>query len=97
LPFGDELGQPAQRCADWLDVVVAQLAVVAGDELSWRRQRRQVVAESSELPALADLVGVLDRVEVGRIDLVGERLQLRPVALDLGRDDRRQFAALGPP
>ncbi len=33
------------------------------------------------------LVGILDRVEVERVDLVGQILQLAAVALDLGLDD----------
>ena len=52
------------------------------------RPARRVGTEAGELPALTDLVGVLDRVEVGRVDLVGEFLELAAVALDLGLDDR---------
>jgi len=75
-------------------VIRSELAVVPRDELRRRRERGEVGTEAGELPALADLVVVLDRVEGGRVDLVGQRLQLGPVALDLGLDDRGQLPAL---
>jgi len=43
-----------------------------------QRQHRDAGAEAGELLALLDLVGVLDPIEAGRVDLVGPRLQLRP-------------------
>jgi hypothetical protein len=66
---------------------------VPGDELRWRRQRGEIAAEAGELAALADLVGVLDGIQAGRVDLVGERLQLAAVALDLGSLRSTSFTA----
>src|SRR5215831_12610682 len=75
-------------------LVGRQHALVACDELLGRRELGRVGAQPLELATLADLVCVLDRVEVGRVDLVGERLQLAAVALDPGLDDGGRLAAL---
>ena len=67
------------RSARRHDVALAQLAVVPCQELGRRRELGEVGAEARELATLPDLVGVLDRVEVRRVDLVGELLELAAV------------------